>query len=396
MNPGKFFCIAPFTQVTFGPTGNYSPCPEIGGRPWKEKTIDLIRMWNSDEFDDLRNSFASNQKHQVCNRCWEQEDYGNQSLRKRLLSSPTKKFAPGELMPFLKSGYQEGPTQINIMVGNTCNLRCRVCCVASSSTYAVEGKYYKDQYNLPNNRYTANRKKPIKFSSQQIDQMFNLGKNLQRIEFYGGEPLLDIPTLTLLQKLVDSGQSKNITLFYNTNGTVAPTETHYQLWSQFQALEFNFSVDDIEARFTYARHPGIWQDWLTNVTDIRTRPWTIPVKFNAICTVSNLNIFYLPELLNTLDQIDLSYFLNTLHGPAYYDITHLPVVIKAAVIEKLKTYQHISKIQFLINMLGSVENLQHWEDFKFWTRAKDEYRNEIFGQTFPEFYTLCRQFDPDF
>jgi MoaA/NifB/PqqE/SkfB family radical SAM enzyme len=167
-------------------------------------------MWNSNEFNDLRTSFLKNEKNKVCDRCWRQEDHGNQSLRKRLLiNNPNKQFKKGELIPFLENGYINGPSQINIMVGNTCNLRCRICSTGSSSTYGIEGEYYKKKYNLDN--YIGKRKKPIKLSNDSIDQIFNLGKNLKRIEFYGGEPLLDIPTLSLLEKLIASGQNKNIT-----------------------------------------------------------------------------------------------------------------------------------------------------------------------------------------
>jgi MoaA/NifB/PqqE/SkfB family radical SAM enzyme len=233
-------------------------------------------------------------------------------------------------------------------------------------------------------------------SNENIDQIFNLGKNLERIEFYGGEPLLDIPTLSLLQKLIDSGQSKNITLFYNTNCMVTPTPQQYQLWDQFKSIEFNFSIDDIQERFAYNRHPGVWTEALANIESIRSHDWSIPTKFLAICTVSNLNIFYLPELLDTVEQLGLPYFLNNVYGPEYYDIGYLPMAVKQKVIEKLKTYKDLSRIQFLINMLAAPENLQNWEQFKFWVRAKDEYRKENFAQTYPEFYNICKEADPGF
>jgi hypothetical protein len=47
-------------------------------------------------------------------------------------------------------------------------------------------------------------------------------------------------------------------------------------------------------------------------------------------------------------------------------------------------------------MLAAPENLQHWEQFKFWVHAKDEYRKENFAQTYPEFYRICKQADPGF
>jgi hypothetical protein len=392
----KHFCIAPFTQITFGPHGGYSPCPEIGGRPWKDKTVDVVKMWASTEFEDLRNSFLENKKNKICDRCWKQEDTGNASLRKRLLiNNPNQKFNKGELIPFVESGYKAGPRQINIMVGNICNLRCRICRGDISFTFKPEGKYYKEKYNI-SNIYEFTRKKPLVLSGESIDQIFNFGKNLERIEFYGGEPLLDVPTLSLLERLIESGQSKRITLFYNTNCMVTPSERQYQLWNQFKAVEFNFSIDDIGERFTYNRHPGVWAKAVANINAIRSYNWLIPTKFLSICTVSNFNIFYMPELLNEVEALDLPYFLNNIHAPEYYDITFLPTAVKKPVIEKLKTYKDISKIEFLINMLSTPENLSHWEDFKFWVRAKDEYRKENFAETFPEFYKICKEADPTF
>jgi radical SAM protein with 4Fe4S-binding SPASM domain len=392
---GKHFCIAPFTQLTVSPSGGYSPCAEIGGSPWKDSTVDIVKMWNSTEFKELRSSFLSNEKNKICNRCWHQEDNSNVSLRKRLLIDNTnKKFKKGELIPFLEFGHIDGPSQINIMVGNICNLRCRICNPGVSVTYGIEGKYYEEKYNVT--KYVPKIKNSITLSDHNIDQIFNLGKNLKRIEFYGGEPLLDVPTLSLLEKLINSGQSKNITLFYNTNGTITPTEKQHQLWSQFKGIEFNFSIDDINERFTYNRHPANWDKLLTNIAAIRSYNWTIPTSFFAICTISNLNIFYLPELLNTVEELGLPYFLNNVNGPEYYDITFLPTAIKKHIIEKLKTYKDVERIQFLINMLLTPENLTHWDQFKFWVKAKDEYRKENFALIFPEFYNICKKVDPTF
>jgi hypothetical protein len=115
---------------------------------------------------------------------------------------------------------------------------------------------YEQQFGIKT-WYTSNVKKPVDLSDEQIDEIVKISFNLTRIEFYGGEPLLDQPTLALLQKLIDSGRSKSIVLFYNTNGTVSPSEEHYRLWNQFKSIEFNFSVDDVDQRYTYNRYPGV-------------------------------------------------------------------------------------------------------------------------------------------
>lgn len=393
------FCIAPFTQITLSPVGGYSPCPEIGGRPWTEPTANPCKMWLSEEFQELRQSFTNNEKNTICNRCWDQEKFQDQSLRRRLFTNNKVKLSKPDLLNILDGQYVNGPRQINIIVGNKCNLRCRICRAGSSVTYNIEGEYYMKKNNLDAKSaafYVSSQKKPIEFSEEQIDQLFSISANLQRIEFYGGEPLLDTMTLKLLKKLIESGQSKNITLFYNTNGTNNPKAHHYELWNQFKSLEFNISIDDIEHRFTYNRHPGIWEDLLKTVADLKTYPWKIPMDIFAITTISSLNIYYLPELLDKLDNINLSVFLNTVHGPPYYEIIHLPVVVKQKIKEKLITYKDRPKIQFLLNMLDQPENLTHWENFKFWTKEKDLYRGEKFSETYPEFFKVLTEYDPTF
>lgn len=391
--PGKSnFCIAPFSQVTLSPTGRYSPCPEIGGRPWWSPGASMIKIWPSREFEALRTSFVNNEKSPVCNRCWQQESYNKISLRKTLLANGMngkKIFKSGELIPFLDQGYKKGPKQLNLMVGNLCNLKCRICNAASSSTWNSEGKAHEQKFKIKT-IYTTLYKKSIAFSDQQIDDIIAMSSEIERIEFYGGEPLLDRPTLRLLEYLVTTGQSKKITLFYNTNGTITPTEKQLELWAHFELIEFNFSIDDIDHRYHYNRHPAHWEDLETNIKFIQSRPGGINVKCFAICTIGILNVFYLPEILDRLDQLGLPYHINHVHGPEYYNIVHLPQSLKILVGDKLKTCKNIGKVQFLLTMLQDNANLDYWEKFKFWTREKDLYRLESFEKTYPEFYSAIK------
>jgi len=389
------FCIAPFTQLTFGPQGNYSPCAEIGGQPWHDKSASPVLMWTSEEFNQLRNDFLSNSRSEVCTRCWDQESHNNQSLRQRLFTQGTDKFQKGELIPYLENQYQVGPKQINIMVGNKCNLRCRICHADSSVTYNTEGAIYEKTLGIKT-VYTSDNKKQIGLTSVQIDEIIQISDNLRRIEFYGGEPLLDYPTLELLNKLVNNKKSQHITLFYNTNGTVPPKQHHYDLWSKFKTIEFNFSIDDIDDRYTYVRHPATWADLVNNIDEIKNHTPQIQMSFNAISTISAINIYYLPELLDRLAEMNLPTFINTLDDPPYYEIKNLPNPVKLQIKEKLLKYHDLSKIQFVINMLYDPEKLDQWEWFKKVTKVKDTYRKENFAEAMPEYYQILYNYDNAF
>lgn len=390
----KNFCIAPFIQITLSPTGRYSPCPEIGGRPWKESEAKPIKMWNSEEFVSLRKEFVGNQQSKICDRCWKQESFGGQSLRRRLFANHP--YDKKGLVDFINIDHQSGPKQINIMVGNKCNLRCRICSASSSVTWNVEGKYYKDTYKKESaSRYISNIKKPIEFSLEQIEEIYQMSNNVERIEFYGGEPLLDKPTLVLLEKLVASGRSQDIVLFYNTNMTIRPSTEQLNLWRQFKNVELNLSMDDVGDRFTYNRYPGKWQD-VDQFVNSLDRTFLSPM---IITTVSVLNIFYLPEITNQADKYNIPVFFNTLHNPDYYDIRYLPEDIKVLIKNRIETNieKHwLFKVNNLLNMLDSKDQPNYFEEMSFWIRAKDKYRSENFKETFPEYYSMIASLYPDF
>ena len=399
----KNFCIAPFSQITFAPNGNYSPCPEIGGNPWQIQSGNPKDAWLAQTFADLRSNFTQDKKASICNRCWDNEQHGEQSLRRRLFSGvPYKK---GLVNYINTEQYVSGPKQINLMVGNKCNLRCRICNPNCSVTFNVEGKYYQEKYKKSN---YYNGKKLDFFSEEQIDQIFKLSKNVVRYEFYGGEPLIDLSTLVLLEKLVESKQSSDITLFYNTNATNEPTPEQLGLWKNFKSIELNLSLDDFGERFNYQRHPANWKDVLKFIDKLQQNTYDVNFSTRIICTVSIFNVLYLKEIFSEFAKFNMPIHLNLVQKPDYYSIYNMPFSLKSSIRKKL--LDGPDKINFILSILDSTDityrdtdtntisvrkadnnknyDGEYLDQFMFWTRAKDEYRHEDFSKTFPELYEL--------
>jgi MoaA/NifB/PqqE/SkfB family radical SAM enzyme len=389
---GRNFCLAPFTQITYSPLGGASPCPYLGGQAWKFGDKPIGNIWASQELEDLRTSFHANKKTTTCTRCWREEDQGKQSARKLNLVNYGYR---DNLVGLVNGGYKTGPQQINLRVGNLCNLRCRTCVSMSSVTYAIEGRHYELKNNLNKTEYTR-YPDVFEFSDKQIDEIFAVSGNLKRLEFYGGEPLLDKPTMRLLQLLIDNGQSKDITLFYNTNAVTKPTKKHVELWKNFKNLEFNLSIDGIKEQFTYIRHPGNWETVLENINYLRIKLpglCNVPVSTFIICTVSTVNVFYLPEIIEEFARLGIDWFLNIVTQPKYYDMKNLPKPVKEEIIKKLLTIKNQKEITPIVNILELPGDVEQWQQFKFWTQEKDEYRGETFKNIFPEFYKIINNYD---
>ena len=85
----------------------------------------------------------------------------------------------------------------------------------------------------------------------------NISTDLKVLEFYGGEPLLIERHYDILEKLVESGRSKEMTLLYNTNGSVYP-DKGVDIWKHFDRVLLSFSFDGVGKQFEYIRHPAKW------------------------------------------------------------------------------------------------------------------------------------------
>ena len=125
----KNLCYAPFTHFTMDANLNASPCPALGGSIWNFKGQRLSEIWNSDTLEEFRHHMLNNGMHEVCNRCWSEESVGFTSERLKIAAQKHS-----------IEDYQKGPVQLALKISNVCNLRCRSCNGADSSTLSIEGK----------------------------------------------------------------------------------------------------------------------------------------------------------------------------------------------------------------------------------------------------------------
>lgn len=399
-------CLAPFAYLTFDPAKNVSPCPALGGSVWNFKNQSLQKIWSNDELTAFRNHMLQNNKHEVCHRCWNEEKYGMTSERTKLWN-PTND-PSGNNTEILTSGktasavldpnnYKKGPMQLIIKVGNVCNLRCRSCNSADSVTLSVEGKYYAETHGWQSNFYLKETEAKV-FSDQQIDEIISFADNVVRIEFYGGEPLLDKQLPRLLQKLVDRGYAERISLNISTNCTHQMDETLIDILSKFHHLNVNLSMDGWGNKFTYLRHPGRWEQVYKNVQ------WFIALRDSdrinmsllTAITVTSMNVFDLPELItNVHTEFALPVFLILAWYPRYYSVNNIPKSAAEEIAQKLEAFQ-LHDLSAIVEALRSPGNEKHWTEFKKWTRMVDEYRNESFSNTFPEYVNLLKKHDKEF
>lgn len=289
--------------------------------------------------------------------------------------------------------------QLAIKISNVCNLRCRSCNSRDSVTLAVEGEYYANEYNLigKENMYILENESKT-FSDEQIDDIVNICSNVRRIEFYGGEPLLDKQLPRLLQKLIDVGYAPNITINISTNITQELTPKLIDILTSFNSVNFNLSIDGWGEKFSYLRHPGDWDFVYKNIYKFIKIAISskIQIKLLPVITVTSMNVYYLPELVDNLKKkFRLVPFMIIARLPNHFNIRHIPAPIAKEVIDSLQAYTDYD-FSSIIKLLNADADPKFWASFEKWIRIMDSYRKEDFAKTFPEYTELIRKHNPEF
>ena len=378
------FCIAPFQSIRQNPYGRNSPCA-FGAGEWHHGHLTPEQRWASRELNQLRQDFINNQRPSECRRCWDEEDAGKQSLRQRQLE-----YFPKDYNDFILSGkWKHGPKTAVFKVSNVCNLACRSCGGWDSNTFAPEGEYYLNQYNtkmLHDGKLKSwNRFMPV-LSPKHMDfsQYHKIAANLEKIDFFGGEPFLNITQLDLLEFLVAQGISKNITLYYSTNCTNKPTPRLQRAWNKFKKIEIAMSIDGIESEFEYLRWPGKWNDVVENIAYIQNLKNQLDCEIYTMAspTFSIMNALVADKLVTWLKENIGPYYATMVTSPSYLAVHIAPDEVKK---ELLTRIQHPE-------ILGYLTIQEHdpvaWNQFLVWMKRQDLYRKQKFEIVFPEFYKL--------
>lgn len=329
----------------------------------------------------------------MCHRCWYEEENNKRSLRLRLFDpvTETSDYAFGKL-DLIKQRLQDkeylfGPMVLTIKNGNVCNAKCRVCHPNDSSRWIVDSQKL---YELTNKNYYSVSQVEMNWSDEQLIEIVSLSKNLVRLELFGGEPTYNKKVAQLLSMLVDSGVSKNITIYINTNGSVDIGERMPML-TEFKFVEIGVSLDGVGKHFNYIRHGCDYDEVLTNIQRWKTffERNNVPYSIDSISTVEILNVFYLRELRDAVTEIlPLPPFWNLLTFPSYLFIKNMPDTIKHAVLDKLPDAEDLNEIR---NVIQQPADMQAWSQFLEVTNALDTIRSESFSETFPEFAEIIRK-----
>jgi len=215
-----------------------------------------LDIFNSPQYEKLRNDLTNGIKNEACSVCWRMEEKGLESFRQC-----------SDLY-----GGTEGLFEFDITLSNLCNLACRMCNVGSSHQIgkdvdAMVKNGTHDEFMSVSDRAMPIEKGVIydKESNEVIDWLMNNTHQIKMLKASGGEPFYDRRVVKVLEKYVEDGTAKNTTLKFHTNATQFTPELA-NLLNNFKEQGHTFSIDGTQRTYNYIRHNSNWGD-LNNSLD---------------------------------------------------------------------------------------------------------------------------------
>lgn len=376
--PKDTHCIYPWINLVVLNDGKVHPCclytESITDTP-NIQNHSLTEIYNSQYMKDLRTQFRQGITPSGCEPCWFNESAGITSMRQ----SGEFKFKD---IWYLIDYTQDNSNNLQILdlkLGNECNLSCRICAPNCSSTVA--------DFNLKHNLISKEQFIAIKNNSQWSEQddfysqIEDIAYNLRYLDLYGGEPLMIRRHYDLLRKLIELDVSKNIELDYTSNGTIY-SDSFFDIWQHFKKVKISFSLDNIGQRFELERNGAVWTKVEENIKKFNLKKST-SVLTDVFITISILNIYYLPELLEWIKEQEFSQppTINILHSPDFLSIKKLTKKAKSLVLDKLQMHSGDPIISSLINRLDQLDHVESNNDFINHIQLMDRLRNQNFAVT---------------
>jgi sulfatase maturation enzyme AslB (radical SAM superfamily) len=377
----------------------------------------LEEIWNNETMQLVRKQVLCGERPEVCKPCFDLEDQGVESLRQRHINGvipearinlyPTalQQLREDYTMPF------EFPT-MEIKLNNLCNLKCRMCHPMDSTSwndwgqvkefYVKENNYLVPVINklkLETSKYLC----PFEDTDNWWASFERLLPHFRRVEFAGGEPLMDPQHYKILDML--KPYAKNIEIKYATNGTtlgISKGRTIHDYWPHFKSVAVNVSLDGIHGVYNYIRTNSNFSEVEKNIKEMQTIPNVSRIV--GAFTAQAGNILQAAECIDYfINEMNIVFYSHRVSYPNCLSTQVLPQELKdlaisrlEAVSRKIFTFPNVTKYPILekitqqqikdnINYLRAKDQHHLWQDFLDFNQKLDTTRNQSLFEAVPEF-----------
>jgi organic radical activating enzyme len=297
-------------------------------------------IFDHPKMQELRDNLANGVRDSRCSVCWKMEDKGLKSYRQSSLDDRSP------------DNWDFGFRRVDLRVGNTCNLRCRMCDTYYSHSLMIDYRHFEK------NDLLGEMKEAIDFPWSATNQENNpadddlqwqwLMENTREITCIrasGGEPLYDRRMLDLLNRYIETNAAGDTILHFHTNVTMLD-DSMIDILSKFMKNDHDFSVDGTGLVYEYIRHGASFEQITNNIRRYLDR--IKPLKLKLVKTVNALNVLDVGNFIKWAGSFDYTYRIHFQPTGPYnrgIALQHLPVhlleLAKARLIEATPADQEV-------------------------------------------------------
>lgn len=397
-------CVLPWIHLYILPSGKVIHCCATSYYNYnnfagdlKKQTIEEI--WNGDFMRSLRNDMINGVEPKICSRCFEYERISGSSYRLFQNSNFSDKLK--EIPVITKSDGRLDKVDLkywDFRFSNLCNYKCRICSPNYSSAWIPDAK----KLGLLSNE--TSEKPNIIESVDQNTNMYFIKKyinTVEKINFGGGEPLLIEENWQILEML-DENKRYDVNLSYATNLSVLKFKNKNALdyWVKWgRRILLMPSIDDIGKRAELMRSGINWKNFEANLKAVSK----IGIGVQPNITVSAMNIFRIPEIIDYLTETGIinhenrhyvDFNINILEYPPILHVSVLPDKVRKDICKRIENFINDYEQKYDVRIrdhfpalfwhLKKTWNKRNCVEFKEFTNTMDKIRGENTLEIIPE------------
>lgn len=296
LEENESFCILPFISTN----GFNRHCC------WMPKFDQYTDFYTDKNSLKMRQQMLNGEKTELCQQCYDVENYGAVSRRQIYTRDWTYKL---NLKSYSDVEKYTKLIRYEIFLGNYCNLMCRMCSPTASNL--IDAEY--NNLGLVQHKLGITKNNP--FEKIDLD-------TIQHLFVVGGEPSINQDFYNFLKHCIQVGKT-DFEIAISTNA-VSITKEFILLVTQFSNIKISISVDGFDQTNRYIRWPSDWGKFKQNTQKIISALKPHNYHFNSVVSIYNIACLYpLFEFLdNTYPTSPIS--LNLLQTPYHQVAWNFP------------------------------------------------------------------------
>ena len=365
------FCIIPWSHIAIKNNGSLRMCSHSqsagegntllhkDGKPLSVAELNHETL-NCDTLKQVRRDFMLDRWPEQCKRCKMEFESGKNSRNLWETERASQWITQKDVFEITSlDGEISTPVirDLDLRIGNFCNLRCAMCFPGESSLWYkdYEDIFGKQTFIVDHNEYSLHEPGNFNWfdSEQNVNNLLDHCAYLNKIKFGGGEPVLIKRHKMFLNGLIERGYSKNIELEYSINVTTIPNYL-IDMWKHFRRIKLCCSIDAYGEANDAIRWPSKWEK-IENTLHLIDSLDDNVIAFTST-TINILSLEHYSTLMLWIRDQRFKKINNPSLGPS--DISHLVYNPKSLCIGTLDEDQFEEIFDVIYNKAKHISHLE--------------------------------------